>query len=144
MLSNFWEPVFFYSFAYEFADKKCFLNDGSDESYKGTRDTNSLDFMILEKWAFENFILADEPFAKTLRTFETYVSVNKNLYGKLVSPLEFPIKFDERFTVTLVPFFIANFNLLSCKLGHFTFNVLYLVILYYINILLKQNKIIIL
>ena len=41
------------------------------------------------------------------------VSVNNNLFGKLVSSLKFRIKFDERFKVTTVPFFIADFNLLS-------------------------------
>ena len=45
---------------------------------------------------FENFILADEPFAKALRIFETCALVNNNLCGKLVSSLEFPIKFDKR------------------------------------------------
>ena len=49
-------------------------------------------------------MLADEPFVKILRIFETSVSVNNNLYGKLVSSLEFLIKFDERFKVTPIPF----------------------------------------
>ena len=39
---------------------------------------------ILDSWVFENFILTDEPFAKDLRIFETCVSVNNNLWGKLV------------------------------------------------------------
>ena len=30
-----------------------------------------------------SFILANEPFAKALRSFETCVLVNNNLYGKL-------------------------------------------------------------
>ena len=64
----------------------------------------------LDNWFFKNFILADEPFAKTLRIFETCVSVNNNLCGKLVSSLELPIKFDERFKVTSVPFLIPDFN----------------------------------
>ena len=68
------------------------------------------DCIILENWAFENFILADQPFAKALKIFETFVSVNNNLCGKLVSWLEFPIKFDERFKVTSVSFFITYFN----------------------------------
>ena len=69
-----------------------------------------------------------------LRIFETCVLVNNNLCGKLVSSLELSIKFYERFKVTLVLFFfIADFNLLSCGLDHFTFKVLYLVILYYIK-----------
>ena len=53
-------------------------------------------------------ILADEPFAKALRIFKTCVSFNNNLCGKLVSSLEFPIKFDERFKVTSLTFFIAE------------------------------------
>ena len=50
---------------------------------------NLPDFIILDNLFFENFILADEPFAKALRIFETCVSVNNNLCGKLVSLLEF-------------------------------------------------------
>ena len=53
------------------------------------------------------------------------VSVNNNLCIKLVLSLEFPIKFDERFKVTSVHFFMADFNLSSCELDNFTFNVLY-------------------
>ena len=48
----------------------------------------------LDNWAFENSILVDELFAKDLRIFETCVSVNNSLYGKLVSWLEFPTKVD--------------------------------------------------
>ena len=44
---------------------------------------------------------------------------------KLVSPLELPMKFDERLKATLVPFFIAGFNLLSCELDNFTFKMSY-------------------
>ena len=44
--------------------------------------------------------------------------------------LELPIKVDERFKVTSVPFFIADFNLLNCESDNFTFDVLYWVILY--------------
>ena len=77
-----------------------------------------------------NFILADELFAKALRSLEAYVLVNNNLCGKLYPSIKLPITFDERFKVTSVPFFIPNFNLLSCELGKFTFKVLYLVILH--------------
>ena len=83
----------------------------------------------LDNWVFKNSILADEPFAKALPTFETYVLVNNDLCGKLVLSLEFPIKFDEKFKVNSAPFFIADFNLLSCGLDNFTFNVLYRVFL---------------
>ena len=79
----------------------------------------------LRKKAFEKFILADELFAKAIRIFKTCVSVNKNLCGELVSLLELPIKYDERFPVTSVPSFIPDFNLLNCELYNFTCNVLY-------------------
>ena len=71
-----------------------------------------------------NHILGDDQ-AKALRIFETFVSVNYSLWAKLVSSLEFPIKFDKRFKVTSVSFFIPHFNSLSFKLGHFRFKVLY-------------------
>ena len=45
-------------------------------------------------------------------------SVNSNLFGKLVSPLESPITFDERCKVTSVPVFIPDFTLFSCKVLH--------------------------
>ena len=43
------------------------------------------DCTILDNWCFENFILADEPFGRALRIFETCVLVNNTLCGKLVS-----------------------------------------------------------
>ena len=55
------------------------------------------DCIILVDWVFEDFILADEPFVKVLKLFETCVLVNNNLCGKLVFSLDFPIKFDGRF-----------------------------------------------
>ena len=64
---------------------------------------------ILYYWLFENFILADGPFAKALWNFETCLSVNNNLCKKQPSSLEIPIKFDERFKVTAVPFFYCRF-----------------------------------
>ena len=67
-------------------------------------------------------MLADEPFAKALQIFQTCESVNNSLYGKLVSSLEFPIKFDEKFKVTSVPFFTPDFNLLGCELDNFIFS----------------------
>ena len=59
----------------------------------------------LDNWVFENFILVDKSVAKTLRIFKTCVLVNNNLWGKLVSSLELPIKFDGRFKTTSVPIF---------------------------------------
>ena len=91
---------------------------------------NPPDCPILTNWVFDNFILADEPFAKALRSLETCASVNNNLCGKLFSSLESPTTFDERFKVTSVEIFIADFYLLSCELENFSFNVLYWVILY--------------
>ena len=65
-------------------------------------------FYIIE---FNNFILAKELFAKALQRLETCVLVNNNWWGKLFSLLESPSIFDERFEVSLVPIFIADFNL---------------------------------
>ena len=75
--------------------------------------------------SFDNFIFADEPFPKSLPSLETCVLVNDNLGGKLFSLLESPTTFDEIFKVTLVPFFIPDFNLLSCESDNFTFKMLY-------------------
>ena len=41
---------------------------------------NSPDCIILGNWVFENFILADEPFAKASWIFETCLSVNNNVH----------------------------------------------------------------
>ena len=84
----------------------------------------------LGNWVFENFVLDDERFAKSLQIFQTYVLVDKNLRGKLVSSLEFPVTFDERFQFTSISFLIPDFNLLSCELDNVAINVLYLVTLY--------------
>ena len=59
-------------------------------------------------------MLADELF--TLRSLENCVLVNNNLCGKLISSSELPITADQRFNVISVPFFIPDFNLLSCDL----------------------------
>ena len=78
---------------------------------------------ILGSWVFDDFIPADEPFAKALWSLETCVSVDNNSCRKLVSSLESPITFHERFKVTWVPFFIPDFNSFSCELDNFTFKV---------------------
>ena len=78
---------------------------------------NPPDCPILCNCVFDNFVLADELFAKAL--------VINNLCRKLVSLLELLITFHEIFKGTSVLFFIPDFNLLSCKLGNFTFKVLY-------------------
>ena len=123
--------------------KQFSLNRGSDEPHIDARNKNPPECIILDNWVFENFILADEPFAKPLRIFESCASVTNNLCGKLVPSLEFLIKFDERLKVTSIPFSIADFNLFKLWIRQFY---IYCVILShsYINILLKQNRIIIL
>ena len=70
-------------------------------------------------------MLTDEPFPKALRFCETCALVYNNLCGKLFSSTESPTTFDERFKAALVPSFITEFNLVSCELDNFTFNVLY-------------------
>ena len=66
------------------------------------------DSPILYNWVFDNFILDDELFAKTLQGLKTCVLFNNNLGEKLVSSLELAIIFDERFKVTSIPFFISE------------------------------------
>ena len=61
-------------------------------------------------------LLAEEPFVKVLRNIEICILVNNNVCGKLFSLLESPTTFDENLNVTSVPFFIPDFNLLSCEL----------------------------
>ena len=55
---------------------------------------------------FDFLILAEQLFAKALRSFETCVLVNKNLCVKLFSPLESPATFHESFKVTSVSFLL--------------------------------------
>ena len=50
--------------------------------------------------SFDNFILAEQLFAKAFQSFATCVLVNNNLCGKITSSLESPTILDERFTVT--------------------------------------------
>ena len=68
----------------------------------------------------DNFVFAGELFPKTLRSFETCVLVNNNLCGKFYSSLASPTIFYERLKVTLVSFFIPDFNLLICELDNFS------------------------
>ena len=83
--------------------------DSKGEPNKDGIGMNPPHCSILGNWVFENFMLADEPFAKALQIFGTCVSVNNNLCGKLVLSLKFLIKFDERFKITSVPFFYCRF-----------------------------------
>ena len=89
---------------------KTLLNDGlsiffikrkpvsSNSPKSSTR--NPPDCPILDNWVFENIILADEPFIKDLGILEFNVLGDNSLRGKLVSSLELPIIFDERFWVS--------------------------------------------
>ena len=63
----------------------------------------SPDCPILCNCVFDDFILANELFAKVLQSLETRVLANNNLRGKLVSPFESPTTFDQWFKVTFVP-----------------------------------------
>ena len=85
----------------------------------------------------DNFIVADELFAKALRSLGTCLLVNNNLRGKTFSTLESPATFDESFKVISVPFFIPDSNLLSYVLVFYVQNV----ILSHFVIILHQNKI---
>ena len=78
------------------------------------------DCPILCNRVFDSFMLAKELFAKALQSLETCVVVDNNLCRKLFSSLESLIIFDEWFKISLVPFFIADFNLVSCELDNFT------------------------
>ena len=67
----------------------------------------------------------DELFAKALQRFATYLLVNSNLRGKLVSSSELPTIFDDNLATMSVLFFIADFNLLNCEFDSFTFRLWY-------------------
>ena len=97
---------------------------------------------ILCNWVFDNFILVDEPFAKALRSLETCVLVNNNVCEKLISSLESSTTFDESFKVASVPFWIPDFNLISCELENLP--VKSYIESFYVDFILKQNKITIL
>ena len=91
---------------------------------------NPLGCPILCNWIFGNFILAEEPFGKSLPSFETCILVNNNLCGKLFSSLESLKVFRESFKITSVPLFIPDFTILSYELDNSTLKVLHWVILY--------------
>ena len=58
---------------------------------------NPPDCNILCNWVFDHFILAEELFPKALRSLETCVLVNNNLWEKLFSSPESPIMLDEKY-----------------------------------------------
>ena len=106
-------------------DKPIFSNGPKSEPENFPND------IILCKCVFDNSILADYPISKAIQSFETWVLLNNNLWEKLFSSLESPTTFDENFRVISLPFFMPNFNLLSCDLDNSTFKVLYWVVLYW-------------
>ena len=55
---------------------------------------NPPDCPILCKWVFDNFVLAEELFAKSFQRLKTCVLVNNKLCRKLFSSLQSPTKFD--------------------------------------------------
>ena len=67
---------------------------------------------------------ADELFAKTLGRYAICLLVNNNFYVELVSSSGLPIIFVDNLKTTSVLFFIADFNLLSCKFDSFIFKLL--------------------
>ena len=90
---------------YEFAIEFIILSGENEPNIpSGSCITKPPDCTVLDSWVFENFTSTDEPFAKPLRILKACVSINYNSYGKLVSSLESPIFFGERFKVTSVPF----------------------------------------
>ena len=64
-----------------------FFNKGNPVFSNGPESLprNPPDYPILCNWFFENFILADEPFAKALRSLKSCVLNNDNLCRKLFS-----------------------------------------------------------
>ena len=61
--------------------------------------------MITHYWVFDDFLLAEKLFAKTLGSLETSVLTHDKYCGKLVSLLELSTTFDEKHKVTLVLYF---------------------------------------
>ena len=81
-----------YGFSIFFIEGKPDFNNGWRSPLK-----NSSNYTILNNRIFDNFILADYLFVKA---FQSLVSVNDNLCGKLVSSVESPTTFDEIFKTT--------------------------------------------
>ena len=79
---------------------------------------------IVISWYYKTFlwILAS---AVSLLLLLWNLSDFDNSSTKLVLSLESSISFDKRFKVISVPFFVLDFNLLSCELDDFIFKVLY-------------------
>ena len=85
---------------------------------KSERVSKPPNYIILNNWGFGNLKVADEQLTRGLQIFETCVSVNNNLCGKLMLLLESPTTFYEGFKVISEPFFIPDFNFLSFELDN--------------------------
>ena len=69
---------------------------------------NRSDWVIVNYWVFNNFILSDDWFAKALQRFEIGLSVNDNLCEKLISLSFVTIIFDNKIKVTDLVFLVWN------------------------------------
>ena len=74
----------------------------------------------------------------SIHFFKAMLPEDVTLREKLFSSLGSPTTFDESFKVIDEPFFIPDFNFLSCELDKFTVKVLYRVILYWYFVKIKQ------
>ena len=102
-----------------------YFHKGNQDFNNSAKNLKNLPFYILVNCAFGKLISVDVWLAKALRVFATFLLVNNNLCGKLASSSGLPIIFDDNLKNTSVPFFIADFNLLSCEFDNFTFKLLY-------------------
>ena len=89
---------------------------------------NDPDCTILNNWIFDGLILTNHLLAKDLQGFATCLSVNNNLFGKLVLSSESPIILGDSLKITSIWVFTAVFNLLSSEFNSFKFRWLYWVI----------------
>ena len=101
------------------------FNKGNPDFNNGAKNLKNPPLCILVNCAFDNLILVDVWLAKALKMFATCLLVHCNLCGKCASSTELPIIFDDNLKITSDSFFIAEFNLLSCKFDNFTFTLLY-------------------
>ena len=101
------------------------FSKGNPVFNNGAKNLKNPPFCILVNCAFDNLISVDVCLAKVLRIFATCLLVNNNLCGKLVSSSQLPIIFEDNLKTTSVPFFIADFNSISCEFDNFIFKLLY-------------------
>ena len=66
---------------------------------------NRSEFINLDSWVFDKFILFNRLFGKSLWNFETCLSIASNWWEKSVSLLELPVIFGDIFRIDLVAFY---------------------------------------